>query len=385
MNLSRANPLPQRQEFSPAGNATRCQSRKDRGDFRFVETAAAINAELRRFRGFIWRTDAGEVGNLSSAGATIKPLGIARFADGQRRIHEHFDELSRREAFARHAALAAIGADETHQHDQACIHHQTRYFGDAADVFHAILLGEAKVAVEAVAHVVAIEHVRVEALRVQAFFHQIGERGFARTGQPGEPDAGRFLALDRRTRGGVHIKVLPVDVRSAPQREIDATRADGGVILAVDQDERAQRLFLVEWRERDGLIQREIHFRHFVQFQPPRCKLLLCVHIDAVLDLRHLCGDCCTADAQQIRAAGYQRSITHPQQMRAELIGNLRRGVGGSDHIASADIQFIGERERDGLPRHGTLQRAIGAEHLHDGAALRRRQHDGFHARCDVA
>jgi hypothetical protein len=58
---------------------------------------------------------------------------------------------------ARHLALGAEGRDEGDEHDQAGIGHQLGDFGDAADVFHAIGIGEAEIAVEAVADIVAVE------------------------------------------------------------------------------------------------------------------------------------------------------------------------------------------------------------------------------------
>ena len=49
------------------------------------------------------------------------------------------------------------------------IDHQLRHLGDAADVLDAVLVGEAEVLVQAVAHVVAVEQVGVPAHRQQRF------------------------------------------------------------------------------------------------------------------------------------------------------------------------------------------------------------------------
>jgi hypothetical protein len=47
------------------------------------------------------------------------------------------------------------------KHDQAGVGHQLRHLGDAADVLHAVGVGEAEIAVEPVADIVAVEDVGV--------------------------------------------------------------------------------------------------------------------------------------------------------------------------------------------------------------------------------
>ena len=55
-----------------------------------------------------------------------------------------------------------------------------RHLGDAADVLDAVGVGEAEVAVEPVAHVVAVEQVGVAAERVQLLLDQVGDGRLAR-------------------------------------------------------------------------------------------------------------------------------------------------------------------------------------------------------------
>ena len=75
-----------------------------------------------------------------------------------------------------------------------------RDFGDAADVLDAVGVGEAEIAVEAVAHVVAVEQVGVAAERVQLLLDQVRDRRLAGAGQAGEPQHGGLLALEARAR-----------------------------------------------------------------------------------------------------------------------------------------------------------------------------------------
>jgi hypothetical protein len=74
---------------------------------------------------------------------------------------------------ARHAPLAAKRRDEAHDHDQAGFHHQLRDFGNAADVLDPVLVGEAEIAAEAVADVVAVEHHGVVPRMMQRLLDEI--------------------------------------------------------------------------------------------------------------------------------------------------------------------------------------------------------------------
>ena len=85
---------------------------------------------------------------------------------------------------AHHAPLGAERRDERAQHDQSGVRHQPGDLADAADILDPVFLGEAEIAVEAVADIVAIEQQRVCAARVQAGLDQIGDGRFAGTRSP---------------------------------------------------------------------------------------------------------------------------------------------------------------------------------------------------------
>ena len=64
--------------------------------------------------------------------------------------------------------------------------------GDAADVLDAVGVGEAEIAVEAVADIVAVEHDRCGGPSACSFFStQVGDGRLAGAGQAGEPEARR--------------------------------------------------------------------------------------------------------------------------------------------------------------------------------------------------
>jgi hypothetical protein len=65
--------------------------------------------------------------------------------------------------------------------------------------------------------------------------------------------------------------------------------------------------------------------------------------------------------------------LVHPQQVRGELVGHLRRIAGGGDHVAAADVDLVGQRQRDRLAAPGHGQLAVRPEHR----AMRERRPDG--------
>jgi hypothetical protein len=118
--------------------------------------------------------------------------------------------------------------DEGGQHDQPASTISFGHFGHAADVLHAIGVGEPQVLVQAVAHVVAVEQVGVPAQRVQRFSTRLAIVDLPAPDRPvNHSTQGRcpFSAA----RAGATSSVLPVDVVRAAQREVQHARADGVV------------------------------------------------------------------------------------------------------------------------------------------------------------
>ena len=123
---------------------------------------------------------------------------------------------------------------------QAGIDHQLRDFGDAADILDAVGIGEAEIAVEAVADIVAVEQIGDVALGMELLLDEIGDGRFAGARQSGEPQHGRLLAGQCGACRLVHVDRLPVDVGGAAQGEIDEPHADRVVGEAVDDDEASR-------------------------------------------------------------------------------------------------------------------------------------------------
>ena len=136
---------------------------------------------------------------------------------------------------------ARNGEMNEHEHDQAGIDHQLGHLADAADVLDPVGVGEAEIAVEAVADVVAVEQHRCGGRARCSFCStRLAMVDLPEPGQAGEPQHRRLLALQLGARCGLSTEQrLPVDVGGAAQRESDHAGADGRVGEAVDQDEGA--------------------------------------------------------------------------------------------------------------------------------------------------
>ena len=116
--------------------------------------------------------------------------------------------------------------------------------------------------------------------------HQVGDGRLAGAGQAGEPQAAPACWPLIAARACRSAELVPVDVAGAAQGEVDGAAADGGVALAVDQDEAAELAVVgillegIGWSSASGCSRP-------TSFSPirlaARCSWLF--HVDAVLDL----------------------------------------------------------------------------------------------------
>jgi hypothetical protein len=126
--------------------------------------------------------------HVASLRLGVKPFGVARRAGVEGRGHVHLGKIVRPDDRARQLAVGALRGDKRRDHHHAGLHKEFRHFGDAADVFRPICVGEPKVAVEPAADVVAIEQVGGKTLGVETALQSDREGALARPGQPIQPD-----------------------------------------------------------------------------------------------------------------------------------------------------------------------------------------------------
>jgi hypothetical protein len=232
-------------------------------------------------------------------------------------------ELALAEHLPRHPPLGAERRDEADQHDQPRIDHQLRHLGHAADVLHPVLVGEAQVLVQAVADVVAVQDVGVVAHRQQLLLHQVGDGRLARAGQAGEPHAARAWCL---IRARAALSTSTCCQWMLPARRRAKSRVPAATVALVWRSIRMKApssRFSAYASNGDRLVEVEVAVGDLVEVQVLGRQVVLGVDVDLVLDLGDLRADGAAADLQPVRAAGQQRLVVHPQQVRGELVGDL--------------------------------------------------------------
>src|SRR5207248_1213584 len=202
--------------------------------------------------------DAGKPGNLSRARLGVEALRVALGRDLERDVDEHLEELALAEERARRLAVGPERGHERRYHHEARLGEEFRHLRRAPVVLGPVGIAEAEILREAVAEVVAVEHVRVPPERVQTSLDRVRDRRLAGAGKTGEPDDERLLRLEARPRGAVDLERLPRDVVRAAQGKMEQPGADGVVGDAVDEDEAAGVAVLRVRVEGDRLAQLEV-------------------------------------------------------------------------------------------------------------------------------
>ena len=331
-----------------------------------------LDDQVGLLRRLVRAVHAGEVLDGAGAGLFIQPLGVALHADLDGGIDEDFQEFALAHQLTRHAAFGAERRDEGGQHDQAGIHEQLGGLAHAADILHPVGIGEPQVLVQAMADIVAVQQIGVLALGGKLLFHQVGDGGLAGTRQAREPQDGRLLTLHGGAGLFVHVQRLPMHIGGAHQREINHAGADRGVGEAVNQDETAGVAIVAIGVEGQGLGQRKVGIADFVQRQGFGGMAVERVDVNLVLEARHCGRHRCGPDLQQILAAWQQFLVRHPQQMRGELVRNIRARTGRGQYVAARNIHFIGKGQRDGVTGHGFRPVAVHGDDAGDNARLSR-------------
>ena len=181
------------------------------------------------------------------------------------------------------------------------------------------------------------------------------------------------------------LRSLPVDVGGAAQGKGDHAAGDRRVGHPVDQDEAAHVAVLGIGIECDGVIEREIAERDLVELEVRGRDVLERIHVDLVLELGHLRRRQHGPDLQEIGSARQHRLLAHPDDMGGKLLGDRGPRIVGGDHIAAADIDLLGKRQRHRLSGHGLIQVAIAGDDARDLHRRARRQDREAVARAHFA
>ena len=145
----------------------------------FRRKRVRFNDKRGIFRWFVRRVDSCEAFDETSAGLFVKALRITLFTRRKWRADIDFAEIGVADDLPRHVAIFTIGGDERRQDNEARVVHEFGDFSDAADVLLAVFRREAKIFVQAMADVVAVEQEAEFPVVDQRLLQQFGDGGFA--------------------------------------------------------------------------------------------------------------------------------------------------------------------------------------------------------------
>jgi hypothetical protein len=110
----------------------------------------------------------------------------------------------------------------------------------------------------------------------------------------------------------------------------------------------------------------EIAKADFVETQGFRREFAERIDIETMLELGHRDGNGPGARFHEIGAARQELAVTHPNEMRRELVGDLGPVFRIAQNIAARDIELIGQSEGDGIAGRCALKVAIGGDDARD-------------------
>ena len=124
--------------------------------------------------------------------------------------------------------------------------------------------------------------------------------------------------------------------------------ADGGVADRVDEDERAHLAAFGVGVEEEREAGIELDFGDVVHVELLRREMRSGGHVNAVADAAHGGADGARGVLGEIRAAGDERLLVHPDDHGAEGAAGLGFGFSfGYKHFASAEVDFVFELDGD--------------------------------------
>ncbi len=167
------------------------------------------------------------------------------------------------------------------------------------------------------------------------------------------------------------------------QAEVDHAGGDGGVGIAVDEDERAGGAVVLVAVEGNRLGERQVGEADVVERQGLGGERLEAVDVDLMLELAHRGADGAGAGLEQIGAAGQQRLVGHPDEMGGDLIGTLRPVLGRGQDIAAADVDLDIGGHGDRIAGGDRVKVAVHGDQAGDPRRLAGARHDDRVARAD--
>ena len=274
------------------------------------------------------------------------------------------------------------------------------HFGGAADVLFAVFGGEAEIAVEAVAQVVAVEEEGAAAQGEESTFQRFGDGGFARSGKAGEPEDGGFVAVEFLAHGAGDARLLPGDVTGlaafgfgfglvdeiadVARGRADHAGGDGVVGGRVHKDEAAGAAVDLIGVEEEWVGGGKLDTPDFVEFQRVGLIAVHGIDVDFVVQLRHKGAHAACGVDQPVDAAGVHGFFVHPAEGGVDLAALFGQVAFAHNHVPAADVDFVFQGEDDGIADAGFVHFAVEGDDRADTAADARWQHDNVFAGADA-
>jgi hypothetical protein len=263
--------------------------------------------------------------------------------------------------------VLAEGRDHGHEHHGAGVGEQARHLGDAPDVFGPVGPGEAQVAAEAAAQLVAVEHVDVPAGGVEAALRLPRQRGLARAGQAREPHGQRALAQARlpggarQPRGGRPRRAGSGPAGPGVRLQHHAGR-HGVAALGIDQDEAAEGAAPRVGLGEDRLGGQQIHAPDVVEAQGGGGDGRQALRLQPVRDASHRGAHGPGRVLDEIAPAGIEGLLGHPHEHGAQAPGRRRLGPRGDQQVPPRHVQVVLEDDRHPPGRGHPAPRAARAQ-----------------------
>ena len=129
-----------------------------------------------------------ELLHLSGFNLGIETFRVTLSAGFKRGFHIDLEQILISNAFASKSAQLIVRGDKgCHRHD-ATVGKKLGHFRDTADIFEAVFVGETEIAVEPVAHVVAVESIAGDTLFDEQTLERRRDSALTGARKPGEPE-----------------------------------------------------------------------------------------------------------------------------------------------------------------------------------------------------
>ena len=165
-------------------------------------------------RGFVRIVNAGKVLQLTGAGFLVEPFRVALLTDLDGSVDVDLDkrQLSLDMQGANGVAIFSVRTNKAGHGNGATVGEQLGNLANAADVLFPVRRGETKVLVEAMADVVAVQHIGQPATLDQGMFQREGDGALAGAAQACEPQGRSLLTQEGPALLPGNMAFVPSDV-----------------------------------------------------------------------------------------------------------------------------------------------------------------------------